>query len=142
MSSTIAEQQRRLHDELAFIEDPQERLAIIVERVRHQPSLSADDRTDAHRVPGCVSAVWLRAELRDGRLHLRHDADSTLVKGLVGLIVDAAQGVTPDDAATADITLIEDLGLHHNLSPTRRNGLAAVRARIRRLAAEILNPKN
>lgn len=132
--STIAEQQRRLREDLAVIEDPQERLAIVVDRVRARPPLPAGDRIDANRVPGCVSAVWLLAEHRGGRLHLRFDADSPMVKGLVALIIDAADDSTPDDAATADITLIEDLGLHRNLTPTRQNGLAAVRARIRQLA--------
>ncbi len=132
--STIAEQQRRLRDDLAVIEDPQERLAIVVDRVRARPPLPAAERTDANRVPGCVSAVWLVAEHRDGRLRLRFDADSPMVKGLVALIVDAADDSAPDDAATADITLVEDLGLHRNLTPTRQNGLAAVRQRIRQLA--------
>ncbi|MFH1497189.1 MAG: SufE family protein [Verrucomicrobiota bacterium] len=132
--STIAEQQRRLRDDLAFIEDPQERLAVVVERVRAHPPLPASERTEANRVPGCVSAVWLLAELRGGRLQLRFDADSPMVKGLVGLVVEAAHDAEPADAATAEITLIEDLGLHRNLTPTRRNGLAAVRARIRQLA--------
>ncbi len=134
MSSTIAEQQSRLRDELAFIEDPQERLTIVVERVSSRPALPANERIDTHRVPGCVSAVWLLSEVQDGRMQLRFDAESPMVKGLVGLIIDAAQNAAPDDAATAEITLIEDLGLHRNLTPTRQNGLAAVRQRIRQLA--------
>lgn len=134
MPTTVAEQQRLLREELAFIEDPQERLTIVVERVRTRPPLPADERIEANRVPGCVSAVWLIGDVRDGRLHLRSDADSPMVRALVALIVDAAHGAATTDAATAEITLIEDLGLHRNLTPTRQNGLAAVRARIQALA--------
>lgn len=138
MPATIAEQQQRLHEELSIIEDPQERLTIIVERVRHRPALPAAERIDKNRVPGCISAVWLIGEPQNGHLHLRFDADSPMVKGLVSLIVDIAHEAAPADAATAEITLIEDLGLHRNLTPTRQNGLAAVRTRIQQIAATLV----
>lgn len=137
MPPTVAENQQRLREELAFIEDPQERLSVVVERARGRPALPPADRTDAHRVPGCVSAVWLLGEVHDGRLRLRFDADSPMVKGLVALVVDTADAAAPADAANAEITLIEDLGLHLNLSPTRLNGLAAVRTRIKAIAAAL-----
>jgi cysteine desulfuration protein SufE len=131
----FAEKQRRLIDDLSLIPDAQERLAIVVGRVRRLPPLALDERVDANRVPGCVSTVWLVGEIRDGRLRLRADADSPLVKGLVALLCELYDDTDPAEAAAVEPVLLEELRLTRNLSPTRRNGLAAVRARIRELAA-------
>ena len=132
---TLAEKQRRLIDDLSIIPDAQERLAIAVERARHLPPPAPGERVDANRVPGCVSTVWLTGEIRDGRLRLRADADSPLVKGLVALLCELYDDTDPAEAAAVEPVLLEELRLTQNLSPTRRNGLADVRARIRELAA-------
>ena len=131
---SLAEKQRALIEDLAIIDNPQERLSVIVDRFRRAAPLAAAEKTDAHRVTGCISAVWLLGEFRDGVLHLRVDADSPLVKGLVGLLCQLYDGAPPAEILALEPALFTELGLDRHLSPTRRNGLAAVRARIRELA--------
>jgi cysteine desulfuration protein SufE len=134
---TLAEKQQQLADDLAIIEDPQERLAAVVDRARRLPPLPAADRTEEHRVRGCVSQVWLLGEIRDGRCQFRCDADGPLVRGLVAFLCEFFNGATPAEIAASDTDPLEALGLMRNLSPTRRNGLAAVRTRIQDLAAAL-----
>ena len=131
---TVAEKQTQLTEDFAIIEDRQERLAAVVAHARRRPPLPADDKTDAHRVPGCVSSVWLLGAITDGRLHLRYDAESPLVKGLVGLLVELYDNAPPAEVIATEPTILADLGLLQDLTPTRQNGLAAVRARIKSLA--------
>lgn len=132
---TVAEKQRQIVEDFAIIENRQERLAAIVDRSRKLPPLPADDRSDANRVAGCVSSVWILAGVSDGRMRFRHDADSPLVRGLVALLCDMYDGGTPDEIVRTEPTMLEDLELLRDLTPTRRNGLAAVRARLKALAA-------
>lgn len=133
---TLDEKQRRLIADLAVIPDAQERLAIVTGRAaRRCPPLAPGERVDANRVPGCVSAVWLAGGVCDGRLRLRAEADSPLVKGLVALLCELYDDTDPAEAAEVEPVVLEELRLDRSLSPTRRNGLAAVRARIRELAA-------
>jgi len=113
-----------------LIENPQERLAAIVDRSRRRPPLPADERSDAHRVPGCISQVWLVGELREGRCHFRCDADGPLVKGLVAFLCDYFSAATPAELLADDTDPLAALDLLQNLSPTRQTGLAAVRAAI------------
>jgi cysteine desulfuration protein SufE len=132
---TLAQRHQRLIDDLLIIPDRQERLAIIVDQARRLPPFSTAERIDSNRVTGCQSAVWLIGEPQaDGTLVLRVDADSPLVKGLVHLLGAAYSGATPPEIAATDPTFLNELGLLQDLSPTRRNGLTAVRARIRELA--------
>lgn len=132
---TVVEKQNQIVEDFGVIENRQERLAAIVDRARRQPPLPAAARTGENRVAGCVSAVWILAELREGRLHFRHDADSPLVRGLVALLCDLYEGGTPEEIVRVEPALLEELDLLRDLTPTRRNGLAAVRARLKALAA-------
>jgi len=131
---TLAEHQQHLIDDLAIIEDSQERLGAVVDRAKRLVALPAAERTEQNRVPGCISQVWVVGELRDGRCIFRCDADGPLVKGLVAFLCDAFSGATPAEIVASSVDPLEALGLMRNLSPTRVNGLAAVRARIRELA--------
>lgn len=124
--------------DLAVLDDPQERLALIVDRAKRVPPLAAADRTDANRVRGCVSVVWLVGELRDGVCHFRADAESPLVRGLVILLADFFSGFPPAALAASAVDPLETLGLTRNLSPTRRNGLDAARNAIRAFARQHL----
>lgn len=131
---TSAEQQRQLIEDFSLIENRQERLAAIVDRARRLPPLPEAERTEANRVPGCVSQVWVIGDRRDGRCYFRCDADGPLVKGLVAFLCDYFSGATPAEIADDTTDPLAALGLLRDLSPTRQNGLAAVRAAIQAYA--------
>lgn len=130
--------QQALLDEILLSDDPQERLAAVVDRARRLPKLGPAERTDAHRVRGCSSSVWLIPELRDGRCYFRVGADSPVVLGLVALLADFHAGSTPAEIVSNATDPLETLDLTRTLSPTRRHGLAAVQAAIRTFAQQFL----
>lgn len=129
------DRQRQLLDDFLLIENSQERLTAVVDRARRLPPLPSELRIDANRVQGCISQVWLVPELRDGRGHFRCDADGPLVKGLVAFLCAYFDGATRAEIVADETDPLDVLGLLPNLSPTRRNGLAAVRAAIGAFAA-------
>ncbi len=125
---------QQLVDELAVVDDPHERLTFVVDRAKKVPPLPAADRIDAHRVRGCVSVVWLVGEVRDGRCVFRSDAESPIVRALVALLCESFSGFTPEEIVATDADPLVALDLVKNLSPTRRNGLAAARGAIHAFA--------
>jgi cysteine desulfuration protein SufE len=137
---TLAEKLTHLVDDLAIIDDPQERLGAVVDRAKKLPPLAAHERTDETRVRGCVSLVHLVGEFRDGRCYFRCEADGPLVRGLVALLCNFYSGATPADIATFGPDPLEALDLAKNLSPTRRNGLVSARATIRAFASQHTAP--
>jgi cysteine desulfuration protein SufE len=136
---TLAEKQQQFIADYVIIDDPQERLAAIVDNARRSPPLSDSERTEANRVKGCISQAWITAELRVDGCHFRSDADSPLVRGLLKLLCDLYSGATPGEVVATEPILLEELGLAKNLSPTRLNGLRSVRAKIRDYAAAVAN---
>ena len=132
--ATLAQKLAHLAAELALFPDPQEQLAFLVDRAKRVPPLAAAERSEANRVHGCVSVVWLTGEMRCGCCHFRADADSPLVRGLVIFLAEFFSGASPAEVAASELDPLETLGLTRQLSPTRRHGLAAARTHLLELA--------
>ncbi len=126
--------QQVLIEEYGLIQNPQERLAAIMDDARKHPPIEPEDRQAVFRVQGCVSPVWLIPELRAGHCHFRFDAESPMVRGLVYLVVESFNGRTPADIIAETFIALKALRLENQLSPTRLRGLAAVEARIKAFA--------
>ena len=93
---TVAEKQQELISDLQIIEDVQERLSAVVSRAARK-GLSEEEKTEERLVKGCVSRVWLKAEVQDGRCVFQSDADSPMVKGLVALLCEVYDGGLPEE---------------------------------------------
>jgi cysteine desulfuration protein SufE len=127
--------QTQLIDDLLIIPDVQERMSAVVAAAAKQ-GIPEAEREDAWLVSGCSSRVWVAGFVTADTLHLRSDADSPLVKGLVHLLCQVYDGQPIDQVRADRPELWEKLGFHKMLSPTRQNGLAAVHRRVVELAAE------
>ncbi len=91
-------------------------------------------RTDEHALAGCQSRVWIRGELRDGRLHLAADSDAMITRGIIALLLRVLDDRPPRDILEAELYFLDRTGLRTHLSPSRANGLAAMLKRIRSYA--------
>ncbi len=127
---TLAAKQDELIADLNLIEDAHERLAalssyipgtLLPEALRHDELL----------VPGCISRVWVHGELREGRTHFRCAADSPMVAGLVALLCHLYSDAEPAEVVSVEPQLWQACGFTKLLTPTRLNGLASARTRLR-----------
>jgi cysteine desulfuration protein SufE len=130
-----SERQEAIRRTLEAIADPQERLAVAAEWKTGMRPLRAEERIEANLVRGCVSQVWLAGEMEEGRCRFRLDAASPLVRGLAGLICGIYDGAVPAEVVNEAPVVLEELGILRNLSPTRQNGLAALRRALVEFAA-------
>jgi cysteine desulfuration protein SufE len=130
---TLPDKHGALVSRLLLIEDPQERLAAILQRSSKIPPLPAEYRTESHRVEGCVSGVWLRAFLADGLCSFELHAESQLVRALAALVCEPCQLSSPSEVAVYSGDILGELQIV--LTPTRAEGLGRLLAQIRALAA-------
>lgn len=115
--------------------DWEERFSYVLDLGRKLPDFPESERTEARRVHGCQSNVWLDLVVernRTPRVRLRAVSDAHIVNGLIAILLSAYDGKTPGEALAFDIKgLLATLELETHLSGTRRNGLQAMVARIR-----------
>lgn len=129
--------ERELIRRLLFIEDAQERMAVLMDQSKRLGGLEPSEKIDQNRVPGCVSRVWVVVSLEEGQCKVRFDAESPMVKALVGLICQLFDGADPAEVGVFEPIILEELRLHRELSPTRLNGLHQVIIRLKTLVANL-----
>ncbi|POA17916.1 Fe-S metabolism protein SufE [Pseudomonas sp. FW300-N1A1] len=100
------------------------------------PALSDTDRSEANRVHGCESQVWLVGALHDGHWQFAANSDARLIRGLVALLLARVNGLSTQELQQVDLPdWFNQLGLSRQLSSSRSNGLNAVLQRMRELSA-------
>ena len=102
--------------------------------------MSAEEHSDANKVRGCASQVWLINEgSPGGLLSYRGDSDAHIVRGLIAVLLRLYNGHTAEDILAFDAAAgFARLGLTGALTQQRSNGLAAMVQRIRRDAERAL----
>lgn len=123
-----------------LLDDWEDRYRYLIELGRALPPMPEAEHTEANKVRGCASQVWLvtRPEQATGRtvMHFRGDSDALIVRGLVAVALALFDGKSPDEIRATDAEKIFDrLDLRAHLTAQRSNGLRALVERIRAEAA-------
>ena len=123
-----------LADEFELLGDWEERYRYVIELGKDLAPLTDAERSEANKVRGCASQVWLVTEPQaDGTMHFRGDSDAHIVSGLIAILLRLYSGRAPAEIAAFDAKAAFDkLGLSEALSSQRSNGLKSMVARIQR----------
>jgi cysteine desulfuration protein SufE len=124
-------------DNFSLLEEWDDRYRYVIELGRNLAPLSERDRTEANKVQGCASQVWLATTVRaDGQggpvLMFCGDSDAHIVRGLIAILFAMFSGKHAGEILSADaIALFQRLGLREHLTPQRSNGFRSMVERIR-----------
>jgi cysteine desulfurase/selenocysteine lyase len=140
-----ADRPQTVADELAevfeFLDDWADRYQYLIELGETIPALPDEFRTEANRIRGCQSTVYLAARKKPGSadvLEFLADSDADIVRGELALLERVYSGQRAGDILAFDVEgFFARLGLDKHLSMGRRNGLASMVQRIRGLAAAL-----
>ena len=132
--SSIQDELNTLADEFELLGDWEERYRYVIEMGRDLAPLTDAERSDANKVRGCASQVWLVTEPQgDGSVRFRGDSDAHIVRGLIAVLLRLVSDHTPAEILAFDAkSAFDRIGLSGHLSAQRSNGLASMVARIRR----------
>ena len=121
-----------LIERFELFDDWEERYAYIIQMGRKLPDFPEEHRTEANKVRGCVSQVWMISATEEGQVSIQGDSDAFIVKGLVAILLALYSRKTPAEIAAIDIeSVFDQLGLAEHLTPNRRNGFFSMVQRIR-----------
>jgi cysteine desulfurase/selenocysteine lyase len=130
-----------LADLFSFLDDWSDRYQHLMELGQKLPPVPDELKTEANRVRGCQSTVYLWARKKPGTtdvLEFIADSDADIVRGLIGVLEQIFSGQRASAILAFDVEeFFTRLGLDHHLSLNRRNGLSAMVQRIRWFAEMI-----
>ena len=123
-----------------------DRYRYVIELGRTLAPLPQEAHSEANKVRGCASQVWLVTHVQpDGsggpRLSFEGDSDAHIVRGLIAILFALYSGKPAKEIRDTDAeALFAKLGLRENLTPQRSNGLRAMVERIQAEAKAALAP--
>ncbi|MFN0262851.1 SufE family protein [Tepidamorphus sp. 3E244] len=125
-------------EDFEFLDDWEDRYRYVIELGKGLETLPDEAHDEAHKVPGCVSQVWLDTSVYEdgGEPHLKFlgDSDALIVKGLIAILISLYSGRPAREIAETDaLDVLQKLQLVEHLSQQRSNGL---RAMVNRMQAE------
>ena len=132
-------------DDFELLDDWEDRYRYVIELGKALDPLPEAERTEANKVRGCASQVWLVTTRGDGDggepvLHFAGDSDALIVRGLVAIAITLFDGKPPSEIVATDAdALFDRLGLKAHLTAQRSNGLRALVDRIK-TDAQALTP--
>ena len=132
-------------DELAenfeVLGDWEQRYEYITDLGDQLGELTDADKTDATKVHGCMSNVYVTGDLGTGNpplVEFRAECDTPVIRGVIAILLMIYADKTPQQVLDVDADEIFDrLGLFDHLSPTRHVGVYAIVERIRAVAREV-----
>jgi cysteine desulfurase / selenocysteine lyase len=135
-----------LAEDFDLFENWGERYQYLIDMGEDIPPLPDDFRTEANRVRGCQSTVFLWARQRPGTadaIEFLADSDADIVRGLIAVLQRLYSGQKAEQVLAFDIEgFFARLGLDQHLTLGRRNGMAAMVQRIRNFAATLTDRRD
>jgi cysteine desulfuration protein SufE len=128
-----------IRSDFTLLDDWEDRYRYVIELGRGLAPLPDVLRTEANKVRGCASQVWLATSVhrQDAAsapvLAFQGDSDAHIVRGLIAILFAmysdrSVQEILSIDAPAA----FAELGLKEHLTPQRSNGFFSMVERIRR----------
>ena len=136
-----------IRSDFAFLDDWEDRYRYVIELGRALPPLPEAARTEANKVRGCASQVWLATEVNGAtagaaRLSFKGDSDAHIVRGLIAILFAIYSGRCADEIVRIDAKgVFRRLGLAEHLTPQRSNGFASMVERICTDACRVMSQR-
>ena len=133
-------------ENFTLLDEWDDRYRYVIELGRTLAPLPEGAHSEANKVRGCASQVWLLTHVKpDGAagptLSFDGDSDAHIVRGLIAIVIALYSGKRAKEILETDaLDLFDRIGLREGLTPQRSNGLRSMIERIRAEATAALAP--
>ena len=128
----------RLVEKLQKSEDPKRKYEYILWLGKKLKEPDRKILVEENKVKGCVSEVFVKANIKDGKLSWEGYSDALITKGLLAFLINALNDLTPNEVVKIDKRFIEDTGLKASLTPSRSNGFLNILLKMQSQANDFL----
>jgi cysteine desulfuration protein SufE len=131
-------------DIFELLGDWEQRYQYLTELGEKLPAMPAALKTEANKVRGCMSEVWVCAchdEHDPEIIRYYGDCDTSIIKGVLAVLIQLASGKTVAEVEQLDVDeLFSRLNLDEHLSPNRHVGVYAIVELMKRQARHLQSP--
>ena len=102
------------------------------------PSPSNEILIPENKVKGCVSEVYVKGTLINGKIYWQGFSDALITRGLLSFLISGLNELSPQQILNLSNNFIEDTGLKKSLTPSRSNGFLNILIKMKSQANELL----
>lgn len=135
---SIQDTQQDLVKRFTHFDNWKDRYKYLIDMGKTLQKLDEEFKTDANKIHGCQSQVWINIKEDDGIIYIQATSDAAIVAGLVALLLKIYNGRTAKEITEMPLDFLGEIGLIQHLSPNRSTGLYHMIKRIKTEALSLL----
>ena len=128
-----------LVDKLKNSEDPKRKYEYILWLGKKLEEPDSNILVHENKVKGCVSEVFVKASIHEGKVYWQGYSDALITKGLLAFLINGLNELTPKEVVKINKKFIEETGLKASLTPSRSNGFLNILLKMQAQANEFLS---
>ena len=128
----------KLVEKLKRSEDPKRKYEFILWLGKKLKEPNRQFLVPENKVNGCVSEVFVKARIKNGKLYWEGYSDALITKGLLAFLIDGLSDLTPMEVININKNFIEETGLKASLTPSRSNGFLNILLKMQSQAKQFL----
>ena len=129
----------RLVEKLKKSEDPKRKYEYILWLGKKLKEPDNEILVEENKVRGCVSEVFVKASIHQGKLYWQGYSDALITKGLLAFLISGLNELTPKEVVKINKKFLEETGLKASLTPSRSNGFLNILLKMQSQANEFLS---
>jgi len=120
-------------------EDPKRKYEYILWLGKNLEEPDSNILVHENKVKGCVSEVFVKASINEGKLYWQGYSDALITKGLLAFLINGLNELTPKEVVKINKKFLEETGLKASLTPSRSNGFLNILLKMQSQANEFLS---
>ena len=128
-----------LVDKLKNSEDPKRKYEYILWLGKKLEEPDSNILVPENKVKGCVSEVFVKASIHEGKVYWQGYSDALITKGLLAFLINGLNELTPKEVVKINKKFLEETGLKASLTPSRSNGFLNILLKMQSQANEFLS---
>ena len=128
-----------LVDKLKNSKDPKRKYEYILWLGKKLEEPDSNILIPENKVKGCVSEVFVKASIHQGKLYWQGYSDALITKGLLAFLINGLNELTPEEVVKINKKFLEETGLKASLTPSRSNGFLNILLKMQSQANEFLS---
>lgn len=110
----------------SYLQTNEEKFEYIIELGKSLPDYD-NIKSEENLITGCMSSVWLKKDIKNGKISLKSTSDTIIIKGFLHLISSIFNGLTQEQANNIDFSdKLKEIGLENAISSQRLNGISSI----------------